>query len=34
LKGLLLSLGISFAVNGSIELVRWVRGRRKQTKEA
>lgn len=33
-KGLLLALGIAFAVTGSIELVRWVRGRRKQTKEA
>jgi membrane protein DedA with SNARE-associated domain len=32
-KGLLLALGIAFAVTGSIELFRWVRGRRKQTKE-
>jgi len=33
-KGLLLALGIAFAVTGSIELVRWLRRRRKQTREA
>jgi membrane protein DedA with SNARE-associated domain len=33
-KGLLLALGIAFAVTGSIELVRWLRRRRKQTQEA
>ena len=33
-KGLLPALGIAIAVAGSIELVRWARGRRKQTKQA
>ena len=33
-KGLLLALGIAFAVTGSIELVRWVLRRRKQTRDA
>jgi membrane protein DedA with SNARE-associated domain len=33
-KGLLLALGIAFAVTGSIELVRWALRRRKQTREA
>ena len=32
-KGLLLALGIAFAVTGSIELVRWVLRRRRQTTE-
>ena len=33
-KGLLLALGIAFAVTGGIELVRWALRRRKQTTEA
>jgi membrane protein DedA with SNARE-associated domain len=33
-KGLLLALGIAFAVTGTIELVRWALRRRKQTREA
>jgi membrane-associated protein len=33
-KGLLLALGIAFAVTGGIELVRWALRRRKQTREA
>ncbi len=33
-KGLLLALGIAFAVTGGIELVRWAFRRRKQTREA
>lgn len=33
-KGLLLALGIAFAVTGSIELVRWALRRRKQRREA
>lgn len=33
-KGLLLALGIAFAVTGSIELVRWLIRRRKETREA
>ena len=33
-KGLLLALGIAFAVTGSIELVRWALRRRKQAREA
>jgi len=32
-KGLLLALGIAFAVTGSIKLVRWTIRRRKQTRE-
>jgi hypothetical protein len=32
-KGLLLALGIAFAVTGSIELVRWIRGRREPREE-
>jgi membrane protein DedA with SNARE-associated domain len=33
-KGLLLALGIAFAVTGTIELVRWALRRRKQAREA